>query len=113
MDCVYITFLATGDELQYIVPSFPMYKLILKEIKLQWEETNGTRHVFDGFACPSNLLDHEQITRVRKPVKHMYNLKSISAWHVNWSGHPRLLPAVAKIFFSHDIPFNLSSAYNK
>jgi len=42
MDCEYITFLATGDELQYIVPSLH----ILKEIKLQWEEANGTIHVF-------------------------------------------------------------------
>jgi len=84
MDYVYITFLATGDELQYIVPSFPMHKPILKEIKLQWEEANGTIHMYDGFACPSILLDHEQINRVCKPVEHVYNLKSISAWHVNW-----------------------------
>jgi len=102
MDCVYITFLVTRDKLQYIVSSFPVYKPILKEIKL---EANGTIHVFNEFACSSNLLDHEQITRVCKPVEHMYNLKSISTWHVNWSGHPRLLPAVAKIFFSHDIAF--------
>jgi len=40
--------------------SFPVYKPILKEIKLQWEEANGTIHVFEEFAHPSNLLDHEQ-----------------------------------------------------
>jgi len=51
MDCVYVTFLVTGDELKYIVPSFPVNKPILKEVKLQWEEANGTIHVFDGFAC--------------------------------------------------------------
>ena len=105
MDCVYVTFLVTGDELQFVVSSFPVYKPILKEIKLQWEETNRTIHVFDGFARPSNLLDHEQITRVCKPVEHVYNMKSISTWCINWSDHPRLLPAVAKIFFSHDITF--------
>ena len=90
MDCVYVTFLVTGDELQYVVPSFPVYKPILKEIKLQWEEANETIYMFNGFACLSNLLDHEQITKVCKPVEHMYNLKSISAWCINWSGHPRL-----------------------
>jgi len=48
MDCVYITFLVTGDELQYVVSSFPVYKPILKEVKLQWEETNGTIHLLMG-----------------------------------------------------------------
>jgi len=105
MDCVYVTFLATRYELQYVFPSFPVYKLILKEIKLQWEEANGTIHMFNGFARPSNLLDHKQITKMYKPVEHVYILKSISTWHVNWSDHLRLLPAVAKIFFSHDIAF--------
>jgi len=89
MDCLYVTFLATGDELQYLVPNFPVYKPILKEAKLQWEDTNGTRNMFDGFAHPSNLLDQAQIARVCKPIKHVHNLKSISAWRVNWSGHMR------------------------
>ena len=73
-DFVYVTVLATGDEFQYVVPSFPVYKPILKEVKLQWEEADGTMHVFDGFAHSTNLLDHH-------------------------------LPAVAKIFFSHDNAF--------
>jgi len=54
MDCVYVTFLTTGDELQYIFSSFQVYKSILKEVKLQWEEANGTIHLFNGFACSSN-----------------------------------------------------------
>jgi len=49
MDYVYVTFLAIGDELQYVVPSFPVYIPILKEVKLQWEEANGTMHLFNGF----------------------------------------------------------------
>jgi len=60
MDCIYVNFLATKDELQYVVPSFPVYKSILKEIKLQWEEANGTIHVFDGLAIcwiTSKLLE--------------------------------------------------------
>ena len=57
-DFVYVTVLATGDEFQYIVPSFPMCKPILKEVKLQWEESNGTMHMFDGFARSTNLLHH-------------------------------------------------------
>jgi len=52
-----LVFVATGDELQYLVPNFPMYKPILKEAKLQWEDANGTIHMFEGFAHPSNLLD--------------------------------------------------------
>ena len=39
-DFVYVTVLATGDEFQYVVPSFPVYKPILKEVKLQWEEAD-------------------------------------------------------------------------
>ena len=38
-DFVHVTVLATGNEFQYVVASFPMCKPILKEVKLQWEET--------------------------------------------------------------------------
>jgi len=70
--------------------------------------------MFDGFAHPSNLLDYKQIAMVYKPVEHMHNLKLISAWHVNWSGHAKLLLAVAKIFFSHDNAFIIEVCiYNK
>ena len=57
-DFVYVTVLVTGYEFQYIVPSFPVYKPMLKEVKLQWEEADGTMHMFDGFAHSTNLLDH-------------------------------------------------------
>ena len=57
-DFVHVTALATGDEFQYVVSAFPVYKPMLKEVKLQWEEANGTKHVFDGFARSTNLLDH-------------------------------------------------------
>ena len=58
-DFVHVTVLATGDEFQFIVFAFPVYKPIVKEVKLQWEEVNGMKYVFfDGFAYSTNLLDH-------------------------------------------------------
>jgi len=54
MDCVYITFLAIGDELQYVLSSFTVYKPILKEVKLQHEEDNKIILLFNGFARSSN-----------------------------------------------------------
>ena len=49
-DYVEVTVLSTGRILEYIVPSFPVYKATLRETKLHWEEADGTIHVFDGFA---------------------------------------------------------------
>ena len=49
-DYVEVTVLSTGRVLEYVVPSFPVYKATLREMKLQWEEADGTIHVFDGFA---------------------------------------------------------------
>ena len=42
----------------YVVPSFPIFKTTLQEVKLQWEEPDGAIHVFDGFARECELLDH-------------------------------------------------------
>jgi len=85
--------------LQYVVPSSTMYKPILKEVKLQWEEDNKTKPGLHALAI------HQQIAGACKPVEHMYNLKSISVWCINWSGHARLLLAVTTIFFSHENAF--------
>ena len=49
-DAVLMTVLKTGNLIQYTVPSFPMFKATLREVKLQWEEEGGTIHTFDTFA---------------------------------------------------------------
>ena len=74
-DYVEVTVLSTGRILEYIVPSFPVYKAILRETKLQWEEADGTIHVFDGFARECGLIKE------------------------------RSTPAMAKIIFNYDSAF--------
>ena len=74
-DYVEVTVLSTGAILEYIVPSFPVYKATLREVKLRWEEADGTVHVFDGFAKECELLDE------------------------------RTTPAMAKIMFNYDSAF--------
>jgi len=59
-------------------------------------------------------LDHMQIARVYKPVKCMHNLKSISAWYVNWSDYVRHYWQSLKILFSHANAFIIEVyIYNK
>ena len=36
MEDVKVVVLATGDLVQYTVPSFPVFKITLREVKLQW-----------------------------------------------------------------------------
>ena len=55
---VKIIVLAKGNTFLYVVPSFPIFKTTLQEVKLQWEEPGGAIHVFDGFARECKLLDH-------------------------------------------------------
>ena len=55
-DYVQVTVLSTGRVIEYTVPSFPVYKATLWETKLQWEEADGTIHVFDGFARECELI---------------------------------------------------------
>lgn len=55
---VEITVLAKRKVFLYIVPSFPIFKASLQEVKLQWEEPGEEIHVFDGFARQCKLLDH-------------------------------------------------------
>ena len=52
-----IKVLAKGDTFVYTVPSFPVYKPTLQQVKLQLEESSGKVKVFDGFARWCDLLD--------------------------------------------------------
>ena len=56
--CVHVIVLTTGDLIQYTVPSFPVFKAMLREVKLKWEEEGRTIHVFDVFARDCDQLDH-------------------------------------------------------
>ena len=57
-EVVNVVVLATGDVIQYTVPSFLVFKATLREVKLQWDDEEKTIHVFDAFARGCNLLDH-------------------------------------------------------
>ena len=56
-DAVLVTVLTTGDLIQYTGPSFPTFKAMLRDVKLQWEEKGRTIHVFNAFACDCDQLD--------------------------------------------------------
>ena len=42
----------------YIIPSLPVHKAILQEVRLQQDDGLGNVYMFDGFARKSHLLDH-------------------------------------------------------
>ena len=54
-----ITVLAAGGLIHYVIPSFPVFSAMLREVKFQWEDEYGKIHVFNGFARHCNLLDHQ------------------------------------------------------
>ena len=53
-----ITGLREGQTFLYVVPSFPVYKATLQEVKLQQDSGYGNVYVLDGFARKCDLLDH-------------------------------------------------------
>ena len=59
-DFVLVTVLRIGRVFNYVVPSFPVFTTTLQEVKLQFEEPNGTVHVFDGFA-KCEILDERSL----------------------------------------------------
>ena len=63
---VEVTVLAKGDTFLYTVPSFPVFKATLQQIRLQWEETNGDIKVFDGFTKKCDTLDTKSLPSVAK-----------------------------------------------
>ena len=66
-DFIEVTVLLTGRTFEYRVPSFPVYKATLREIKLQWEDVEtDTIHVFDAFAKECGLLDEHTTPAVTK-----------------------------------------------
>ena len=67
-DAVFVTMLTTGDLIQYTVLSFPVFKAMLREVNLQWEEESRTIQVFDTFARDCNQLDHHLPAMGRYPL---------------------------------------------
>ena len=54
-----VTILSKGKVIQYRIPSFPVYKAELVEIKIQYEEEDGNVLVFDAFARYCDDINHE------------------------------------------------------
>ena len=53
-----ISVLWQGQMFLYVIPSFPVYKATLQEVRLQQDNSLGSVYMFDGFARKSDLLDH-------------------------------------------------------
>ena len=64
-DFVFVTFLGLGRVFNYVIPSFPVFKTTLQEVKLQFEEPDGTVHVFDGFA-KCGMIDERNLPSLAK-----------------------------------------------
>ena len=43
----------------YTIPSFPIYSSELVEVKVQWEDKDGSLLMFDAFARNCDLLNHQ------------------------------------------------------
>ena len=84
---VVITVLAKGDTFVYTVPSFPVYKPTLQQVKLQLEESSGEVKVFDGFAKQCDLLDKPLPTVAKIPFSYdnafLIKVTSISKYVTN------------------------------
>ena len=78
----FLTVLGKGITFEYVVPSFPVFRANLTEVKLQWANREGELEVFDGFArdCAA-LVD-------------------------------QTLPAILKIPFNYDYAFTIEVCYN-
>jgi len=61
-DFIEVTVLEVGSTVPYTVPSFPVFKTKLVEVKLLWEEhcegSTPKLLVFHGFAKKCDTLDH-------------------------------------------------------
>ena len=54
-----LTVLSMGNMIHYTIPSFPVYSAELVEVKVQWEDEDGSILMFDAFARNCDLLDHQ------------------------------------------------------
>ena len=52
-------FFSQKNTIHYTIPSFPVYSTELVEVKVQWEDKDGSLLVFDAFARNCDLLDHQ------------------------------------------------------
>ena len=71
---VYVEILSKENLYQYVVPSFPVFKAQLREVKCRWDDLDDLDemvHVFNGFARDIDLLKNHPLPAVAKlPVCH-------------------------------------------
>ena len=68
--CTEIVILGKGKTFLYVVPSFPVYKATLQEVKLQYCDCEGKIHVFDGFVRKCDRIDHPLPAMARLPYSY-------------------------------------------
>ena len=79
---VLVMILTKGNNIEYVVPSFPVFAVELVEVKLQWEDGETAEvHVFDGFTRNCKEIDHP-------------------------------LPGKAKVYYSYKIAFIIEVSYD-
>ena len=64
------TVIAVGGLIRYVVLSFPVYSVMLREVKLQWMDEDGEIYVFNGFAHHCQLFDHKLPAVAKVPICH-------------------------------------------
>ena len=89
--------LSKGRVLQYVVPSFPVYKPVLREVKLQWKE-NDVIHVFDGFARECKEMDQHDVPAMARIYNSFGNAFVIEVLNACYSVTYRIMHA--KVFSS-------------
>ena len=50
-----LTVLSMGNTIHYTIPSFPVYSAELVEVKVQWEDEDGSLLVFDASVTCSTI----------------------------------------------------------
>ena len=88
-----LTILDKGITFEYVVPSFPVVRENLTEVKLQYEGNGGEPLVFDGFARDCAVLDHILPANLKIPSSydHAFIIK------VNIICNANLIPYIIKI----------------
>jgi len=66
----FLTILSKGITFEYVVPSFPVIRTKLTEVKLQWVNCKGELEVFDGFAHDCTALDQALPATLKIPFSY-------------------------------------------
>lgn len=66
----FLTVLGKGITFEYVVPSFPVIRANLTEVKLQWVNCEGELEIFDGFARDCAALDQTLPATLKIPFSY-------------------------------------------